>query len=432
MEPPTDSQDQPVRPVSGWYPDPEESHRLRYWDGENWTSHVRDVELPPDAHDSVPANPPATGWTVETQENQPGPTESAGDWGTPQVDYGTYAAPESPLTGSGMRPISHMFTDAGRTIRRAWWPLTAISLLLGLFSGSLLLLSGALLIDPNALAEAIRLSFEVAATPDSVTNTELERAFAAVPRTQSVVTWVLVIGAGIAIATLISAWQVCAINRTAMQAASGHRASIGDGFRAGIRGGVRLWGYGWLIALVAAVPISLVVLVVAAAASVSAWLAAGLGLIAALVLAVAFAAFFIRILPLSAQAIVERGALRWSWRSTRGKFWAILGRWFLWSAATYLIIQVILSIATLPATAVGSSVSDPADVQTLGTVLLITLVTSVPLSLVLNSVAVIGVVPIWRDLTENNEFRSILDGRPVTPGEIQMVGSAAGDDEPLA
>ena len=155
-------------------------------------------------------------------------------------------------------------------------------------------------------------------------------------------------------------------------------------------------------------------------------------MIAALVLSIAFAAFFIRILPLSAQAIVKRGALRWSWRSTRGKFWAILGRWFLWSAATYLIIQVILSIATLPATAVGSSVSDPADVQTLGTVLLISLVTSVPLSLVLNSVAVIGVVPIWRDLTENNEFRAILDGRPVTPGEIQMTGPAAGDNESLA
>lgn len=30
------------RVVPGWYPDPYEEHRLRYWDGGTWTGHTDD------------------------------------------------------------------------------------------------------------------------------------------------------------------------------------------------------------------------------------------------------------------------------------------------------------------------------------------------------------------------------------------------------
>ena len=45
---------------TGWYPDPSDGTRLRYWDGEAWTSQVRGERpagVPPPPQ-SVAANPP--------------------------------------------------------------------------------------------------------------------------------------------------------------------------------------------------------------------------------------------------------------------------------------------------------------------------------------------------------------------------------------
>jgi hypothetical protein len=32
--------------AAGWYPDPERANQMRFWDGVQWTSHVRLVDLP--------------------------------------------------------------------------------------------------------------------------------------------------------------------------------------------------------------------------------------------------------------------------------------------------------------------------------------------------------------------------------------------------
>jgi hypothetical protein len=33
-------------PVAGWYPDPADESKIRYWDGEKWTDHVADRNAP--------------------------------------------------------------------------------------------------------------------------------------------------------------------------------------------------------------------------------------------------------------------------------------------------------------------------------------------------------------------------------------------------
>lgn len=34
-------------PPAGWYPDPQGSPKVRYWDGAAWTAHFADAPLPP-------------------------------------------------------------------------------------------------------------------------------------------------------------------------------------------------------------------------------------------------------------------------------------------------------------------------------------------------------------------------------------------------
>src|SRR5579862_5765546 len=50
------------QPRAGWYPDPQNAARLRYWDGEGWTGHTSSAMLT--ARGAPPAPPPATppGW----------------------------------------------------------------------------------------------------------------------------------------------------------------------------------------------------------------------------------------------------------------------------------------------------------------------------------------------------------------------------------
>lgn len=96
-------------PTAGWYPDPADPHRMRYWSGSQWTDHVSPPEEEPepapsaDETSAVPQRPVATDPGPEVHQHRgperfhdsvangaiaagqaipPPPPEGAGPWGT--------------------------------------------------------------------------------------------------------------------------------------------------------------------------------------------------------------------------------------------------------------------------------------------------------------------------------------------------------------
>jgi hypothetical protein len=120
-----------------------------------------------------------------------------------------------------------------------------------------------------------------------------------------------------------------------------------------------------------------------------------------------------RLLPGFVQACLRQGAgaLGWSWRATRGRFWAVLGRWLLWLLAAGLVtntlqwvVGVPLSLGIMFALLGGGS----------GWVALLLMLLAVVVSGALSSISLIGGVPIWRDLTTDPAYAAINpDGTPV-------------------
>ena len=410
----------------GWYPDPTDAGSLRYWDGTTWTNHTQPLSTP----DAAAADDLATSSSPEPAASSPAAADPQ-QWGTadiraeqptaaaPAPDYGRYAAQQSPLAPSGMRPISFLFSDIVRIGKRAWWPLTAVSLIFAVVSALALVAVTVALVDLGALGDAIRLTSELASEPVGTTTPEaqgklLEEAFNQVPRVTSWVGWVV---GGVLLAvvlTFTSAWQIAAVNRAAMMAAAGNSARINDSLRRGLPGGLRLSGYLLIFILAVTVVVTVITVICILAAVVSVWLSVLIGIFAGLLLMVLMVWVFTRLTPLSVQAVIKRGALGWSWRATRGKFWAVLGRYALWSLVAYVIIQFLMGIALLPAALIGSAIAGQNDPGAASAVFSATLLLSVPLSLALNAASLIGVVPIWRDLTDEPEFASIRDGEPVS------------------
>lgn len=393
------------QPVAGWYDDPGGSAQLRYWDGSAWTEHTTTIDRP-----SVPQQP---------QWGDPGQwTGQPGSGGAPPP-YGTYTPTSGPLAPSGMRRVEALFADIGRIVKRGWWPITAVSLIIWAVWTALVVVVIGVLIDIPRLFDAI--DFLVQTSEDTSNRTlspqtqqEIEQNFLDALRVDSPVVWI-VLGLLLFLLTMFaSCAQVAGVNRVAMDTASGSQASLAAAFQSARVGGLRILGYGLLLSAGVLAVLAVLVGVIVLIGSVVAPLAVVLAMAPTVALMVGGVWIFTRLLPFTAQAVVSGGALMWSWRATEGKFWAVLGRWLLWSIVAYLAVQVISAVLFFPVSIVLGAASSTQDAAAIGWVFLLVSAVAVPISLVLNSASLLGVVPIWRDLTEQPEYRSIDEhGQPV-------------------
>lgn len=382
----------------GWYPDPADPTRHRYWDGATWTSQISGWGSAADWRDQTPVGPAAP----------------------------AYAPSTGALTSSGMRRLSALFDDVGRIIKRAWWQILVVGLIIWTVVTTLLVVCAAFAIDFAALNRALEFTQRAAETSDrgisGPLGAQLEAVWSAVPRFDSPAAW---IGWGVAvglIALYATCVQVAATNRLGIDAAAGQPVRLARAWRSGAVGGLRLLGYSllWLLVvlLLTAIWIGLLILT-GATVPVLAVLVGVLGLMALTVLGFLVAG---RFAPLSVQVVVAPGALRWSWAATRGKFWAVLGRALLWSVIASFVSQIVLSIVMIPFSllamgAIGTAVTTPGagPLQSVVATIALSLV-SLPLTMVMASLSYLGIVPIWRDLTDDPVYRSIDEaGQPVVP-----------------
>lgn len=412
-------------PQAGWYPNPDGTGGLRWWSGVGWSEYTR----------SGPAEPlgaAATGelqsaWTTDQQPTQslpspvnpwqPGPAQPGSL--APLSGYGAYTPPPAqPLTGSGMRPVGALFSDIGRITRRAWWPIVAISLIIWSLMSALLAIASVTLLDVSALRRGLDfLGTAINDSPDgNLSDAQLDQlatdfgdAFGRIP----VGAWVLV-GVILGILLLLaSTVQVGAVIRLAMDATTANRISWGAAWKSGFTAGFRLFGYYVLIMVLTTIAIIAVTIVIALAAQLAPALAVALGVLAFLGGIAVAVVLTGRLMPTLAQAVVGSHALSWSWRATKGKFWGVLGRYMLWSLVASVLINVILTVVSLPVSflILGQGTTEDPFSQ-LGLALALNLLL-LPASMATAAITIIGIVPIWRDLTDHPVYRSIDNGVPV-------------------
>lgn len=411
------TQTPPESPAPGWYPDPNGSGGQRWWDGANWSDHVA-----PGAGQA--------GWGAATHP-QPGSVAGGYQYSTPApgVAYGGYAPQASPLTPSGMRRVEALFSDVGRILRRAWLPIVGASLTIWLAWSLLMIVVTTLVIDLGNLSQAIQKSISIPTDypsgelPTAAQN-ELSEAWKSVPRTDSVWPWIA-LGISFVVFTVVTAtFQTTAVNQLGIDAAAGQPARLGKALRAGLPAAFRLSGYllGFVL-LMTAVGLAWAFLL-AAAIQTSDSLGAVMGAVSFLTFLGMMVLIFWatgRLIPVLVQVLMGRGAVSWSWRATKGKFWAVLGRYLLWSVVASLIIQVVMMILMIPAyvMVIGSAAYGSESGLIASSILLFLLIW--PVTMVATSISYVGVIPIWRDLTDDPTYRSIgSDGipipEPINPG----------------
>lgn len=401
----------PESPAPGWYPDPNGSGGQRWWDGVNWSEHVAPGVTQDGWGGAAPTHPEsyaAGGYQYES------PVAGA--------PYGRYAPPASPLTPSGMRRVQALFSDVGRILRRAWLPIVGASLIIWLVWSLLVIAATAMVVDFGNLSQAIEQTINLQSDYPSdgvplAVQDEIAEAWRSVARTEAVWPWIALGVSFVVLTVMTAAFQTTAVNQLGIDAAAGQPARLGKALRAGLPAAVRLSGYlvgfvllmlviglAWAFLLAAAIQTSQALGAVMGAVSFLTFL----GMMGLMVWAMG------RLIPVLVQVLMGRRAVSWSWRATRRKFWAVLGRYLLWSLVASLIIQVVMMILMVPAyvMVIGSAAYGSESGLIISSVLLLLLIW--PLTMVASSISYVGVVPIWRDLTDDPMYRSIgSDGIPI-------------------
>jgi hypothetical protein len=316
-----------------------------------------------------------------------------------------------------MRPLNGLFTDIGRIVRRGWLPLLGVSLVIWGLVTAVYVAVVLAFVDLDALQRGFDLlstqtSPETgSATLDAEVRAAFRDAFAALPPSG----WALLLAALTVLLLLASTVQTAAVSRIAMDAAAGQPVSWGAAWKSGFTAGLRLFGYYILFSVLTGLAWVVATVVVVGLWAVSPGLSVFVGLLALIALSVVSVWLLGRLIPVIAQVVVGRHALRWSWTHTRGKFWAVLGRYLLWSLAASVIVNVIVTIVSIPfSVVVLGSASGATGSGDLGAGLVLSLIT-LPISMALSAVTLIGIVPIWRDLTDHPVYRSIDEhGIPIT------------------
>jgi hypothetical protein len=316
-----------------------------------------------------------------------------------------------------MRPLNGMFTDIGRIVRRGWLPILGISLIIWAGVTAIYVAAVLAFVDLDALERGFDLLSAQTSpeTGDPTVDAEVAAAFRDAFSALSPAGWALLLAALTVLLLVATTVQTAAVSRLAMDAAAGQPVSWGAGWRSGFTAGFRLFGYYLLISLLTGLAWMVAVVVVVALWALSPAVSVLVGLLALVALSVLSVWLLGRLIPVVAQVVIGRHALRWSWAHTRGKFWAVLGRYLLWSLAASVVVNIIVTIVSIPfSVIILGSASGATPSGQLGASLVLSLIT-LPVSLALTAVTLIGIVPIWRDLTDHPVYRSIDEsGQPVT------------------
>ncbi len=453
-------------PPAGWYPNPDGSGGVRWWSGVGWTEYIKgnaadqaqtqqlapaepttDLSTTPTAWEQTPTEPPSTPtWeqaptpaTWEQTPTEPPPTPTwdqtpqpetpaqpanpwappGGAWGQPATPaYGAYQPPpKQPLTPSRMRPLSAMFSDIGRIVRRGWLPILGISVAIWAVVSVVYVVAFMATVNLTALQRGFDLiGAETSQETGLPTNdAEITAAFRDAFSALSPSGWALLITALTLLILIASALQTAGVNRVAMDAAAGQPVSWGAGWRACFTAGWRLFGYYLLLSLAAGLIWSVAAIVVVGLWALSPALSVIAGILGFLALMALMLWLSGRLIPVIVQAVAGRHAIAWSWQHTRGKFWAVLGRYLLWSMAASVIVNIVVSVISIPVSLLFlGTVASTSSTGQIGASMVLSLIT-LPLTMALSAVTFIGVVPIWRDLTQDQTYRSIDEnGQPIS------------------
>ena len=110
----------------GWYADPVDPARERYWDGWQWSRNTRPRETPPPAPGAgpptgyaPPSYPPPTGYAPPSPAGQPGQPPGAGYPGPTPAGYGPPAG--YPAAPGYAYPVGPVATTADGVPLAGWW-----------------------------------------------------------------------------------------------------------------------------------------------------------------------------------------------------------------------------------------------------------------------------------------------------------------------